>query len=164
MSVNMRYRNLPRLLLQAREAWMYQARLRLRALGLSDQQWRVLRVLVEHGPSDTGFVVREAFIPGPSLTGVLVRMERDDLITRERDPNDHRRTLIQATPQGQRAARLVLPDAEAHYQAVQERMGPERLNALYELLDEFIAAHDNVNTNDVLNQSPDDLTEGAEGT
>ena len=28
---------------------MYQARLRLRALGLSDQQWRVLRVLVEHG-------------------------------------------------------------------------------------------------------------------
>ena len=39
------HRNLPRLLLQAREAVMAHTRPSLREHGLSDQQWRVLRVL-----------------------------------------------------------------------------------------------------------------------
>ena len=45
-----RHRNLPRLLLQARESVMAHTRPGLRDQGLSDQQWRVLRVLGEdHG-------------------------------------------------------------------------------------------------------------------
>src|SRR5450830_1001244 len=88
------HRNLPRLLLQAREAVMGHTRPNLRQHGLSDQQWRVLRVL------ETGRVAREAFILGPSLTGVLARMERDGLIQRQRDPQDARRTVVQATDKG----------------------------------------------------------------
>ena len=38
-----KHRNLPRLLLQAREAVMTNTRPSLRVHGLSDQQWRVLR-------------------------------------------------------------------------------------------------------------------------
>jgi hypothetical protein len=41
------HRNLPRLLLQARESVMGHTRPSLRAHGLSDQQWRVLRVLLQ---------------------------------------------------------------------------------------------------------------------
>jgi len=67
------HRNLPRLLLQAREAVMAHTRPSLREHGLSDQQWRVLRVLGEHGMVETGRVAREAFILGPSLTGVLAQ-------------------------------------------------------------------------------------------
>ncbi len=63
----------------------------LREHALSDQQWRVLRQLGEHGAVETGRVAREAFILGPSLTGVLARMERDEPITRSRDPEDQRR-------------------------------------------------------------------------
>jgi hypothetical protein len=33
---------------------------------LSDQQWRVLRVLGEHGAVETGWVAREAFILDPA--------------------------------------------------------------------------------------------------
>ena len=72
----------------------------LREHALSDQQWRVLRVLGEHGAVEVGRVAREAFILGPSLTGVLARMERDELITRSRDPDDQRRTMVEATAQG----------------------------------------------------------------
>src|SRR5881394_2422606 len=85
-----KHRNLPRLLLQAREAVMVHTRPSLREHGLSDQQWRVLRVLGEHGTVETGRVAREAYILGPSLTGVLTRMERDGLIRRERDASDQR--------------------------------------------------------------------------
>ena len=102
MSTTFVHRNLPRLLLQAREAVMAHTRPSLREHGLSDQQWRVLRVLGEHGTVETGRVAREAFILGPSLTGVLARMERDGLIRRERDPADQRRTVVEATPKGRK--------------------------------------------------------------
>jgi hypothetical protein len=68
MSTAFAHRNLPRLLLQARESLMVRTRPSLREHGLSDQQWRVLRVLGEHGTVETGRVAREAYILGPSLT------------------------------------------------------------------------------------------------
>lgn len=90
MTIPFVHRNLPRLLLQARESVMTHTRPGLREHGLSDQQWRVLRVLGELGVVETGRVAREAFILGPSLTGVLSRMERDGLICRARDAEDQR--------------------------------------------------------------------------
>ena len=76
MTTTFTHRNLPRLLLQARESVMAHTRPGLRDHGLSDQQWRVLRVLGEHGTVETGRVAREAFILGPSLTGMLARISR----------------------------------------------------------------------------------------
>jgi homoprotocatechuate degradation regulator HpaR len=134
-----RHRNLPRLLLQAREAVMAHTRPSLRGHGLSDQQWRVLRVLGEHGTVETGRVAREAFILGPSLTGVLARMERDGLVRRERDPQDQRRTVVEATAKGMRLVDKLSRTVEAHYAWMEQQLGPAKLAQLYKLLDELIA-------------------------
>ena len=131
--------NLPRLLLQAREAVMAHTRPSLRGHGLSDQQWRVLRVLGEHGAVDIGRVAREAYILGPSLTGVLARMERDGLVQRTRDPADQRRTMIEATPQGKKLVKRLSTTIEAHYVWLEKSMGKAKLAQLYGLLDELIA-------------------------
>ena len=80
MKTSLKHRNLPSLLLQARESIMAHTRPFLRAHGLSDQQWRVLRVLGSGQSFETGRVAKEAFLLGPSLTGVLTRMERDGLV------------------------------------------------------------------------------------
>jgi len=133
------HRNLPRLLLQAREAVMAHTRPSLRENDLSDQQWRVLRVLGEHGAVETGRVAREAFILGPSLTGVLARMERDGLIHRSRDPQDQRRTVIEATAQGKRLVKKLSSTIEAHYAMLEGSLGKAKLGQLYKLLDELIA-------------------------
>lgn len=132
------HRNLPRLLLQAREAVMAHNRPRLREHGLSDQQWRVLRVLGEHGTVETGRVAREAYILGPSLTGVLARMERDGLIRRERDAADQRRTVIEATAKGRKLVERLSHAVEAHYQWMEKTLGKQKLEQLYRLLDELI--------------------------
>lgn len=132
------HRNLPRLLLQAREAVMAHNRPRLREHGLSDQQWRVLRVLGEHGTVETGRVAREAFILGPSLTGVLARMERDGLIRRERDPSDQRRTVVEATAKGRKLVEKLSHAVEAHYAWMEQSLGKQKLQLLYALLDELI--------------------------
>jgi homoprotocatechuate degradation regulator HpaR len=132
------HRNLPRLLLQARESVMAHTRPQLREHALSDQQWRVLRVLGEHGVVETGKVAREAFILGPSLTGVLNRMERDGLIRRARDAADQRRTVIEATDKGAQLVSTLSQTIEAHYAWMEQSMGKDNLSQLYELLDKLI--------------------------
>jgi homoprotocatechuate degradation regulator HpaR len=132
------HRNLPRLLLQARESVMAHTRPSLREHNLSDQQWRVLRVLGEHGVVETGRVAREAFILGPSLTGVLARMERDGLIQRARDPEDQRRTVVEATAKGLKLVERLSRTIEAHYDWMEKSLGKQKLAQLYALLDEVI--------------------------
>jgi len=131
-------RNLPRLLLQARESVMAHTRPRLREHALSDQQWRVLRVLGEHGVVETGKVAREAFILGPSLTGVLNRMERDGLIRRARDGADQRRTVVAATDRGMQLVAMLSQTIKAHDAWMEKSLGKQQLAQLYELLDKVI--------------------------
>jgi homoprotocatechuate degradation regulator HpaR len=146
------HRNLPRLLLQAREAVMQHTRPSLREHGLSDQQWRVLRVLGEHARDpagiETGRIAREAFLLGPSLTGVLTRMERDGLIARERCSQDARRTVVRATPAGLKLVRKLSATIEAHYDWLEQRLSKARLAQLYALLDEVIALEGGVDVID----------------
>lgn len=155
------HRNLPRLLLEAREAVMAHTRPSLREHGLSDQQWRVLRVLGEHAQEaagvETGRVAREAYLLGPSLTGVLARMERDGLITRERCPQDARRTVVRATALGLDKVQALSLTIEAHYRWMAQQLGKDKLSQLYALLDEVIA----LETPDM--ETPEELAEEEEG-
>ena len=136
------HRNLPRLLLQAREAVMAHTRPSLREHGLSDQQWRVLRVLGEHAHCtegvETGRVAKEAFLLGPSLTGVLTRMERAGLIARSRCAQDARRTVVRATPLGLSKVAQLSQAIEAHYEWMESELGKHKLAQLYQLLDTVI--------------------------
>ena len=136
------HRNLPRLLLQAREAVMTHTRPSLREHGLSDQQWRVLRVLGENAHFEegveTGRVAREAFLLGPSLTGVLTRMERDGLIERRRCPQDARSTVVRATDLGLTKVAKLSDAIEAHYAWMESELGKQKLAQLYQLLDAVI--------------------------
>lgn len=154
------HRNLPRLLLQAREAVMAHTRPSLREHALSDQQWRVLRVLGEHAHEsagiETGRVAREAYLLGPSLTGVLSRMERDGLIARERCAQDARRTVVRATAQGLAKVQDLSETIEAHYQWMEQQLGKDKLTQLYALLDEVIA----LETPDI--ETPEELAEEEE--
>ncbi len=139
MTTPFAHRNLPRLLLEAREAVMVHTRPSLRERGLSDQQWRVLRVLGEHGAVETGRIAREAFILGPSLSGMLARMERDGLIRRARDDGDQRFTVVEATTKGRKLVERLSTTIEAHYDWMEQSIGKQKLAQLYTLLDDLIA-------------------------
>ncbi len=143
MASRFTHRNLPGLLLQARESLMAQRRPHLREQGLSDQQWRVLRVLDAHNGDglETGRIAREAQLLGPSLSGVLARMERDGLVVRQRDPADARRSVVLPTPQGRALVQALSAPIEAHYGHLETHLGQDKLAQLYDLLDELIALH-----------------------
>ena len=140
-----KHRNLPLLLLKAREAVMQHRRPTLRAHGLSDQQWRVLRVLAEPAHADgldTGSLARESHLLGPSLTGMLARMEAAGVVQRERHAEDARRSVVRATPAGLALAASLQSAIEAQYETLEAHLGRAHLTQLYALLDELIALHD----------------------
>lgn len=67
-------------LLQARESAMLFFRPSLNRHGLTEQQWRIIRVLRRYGELESHQLAELVCILKPSMTGVLQRMERDGLV------------------------------------------------------------------------------------
>lgn len=102
-------RSLPIALIRAREAVMAPIREMLAGTGLTEQQWRVLRVLDEFGPMDASRLSREAGLMASSLTRIVQSMVTDGLVTRESSTTDRRRQIIGIASRG----RKVLADNRA---------------------------------------------------
>ena len=78
-------------LIQAREALMTQFRPILNNAGITDQQWRIIRLLAENGTLDFQDLANQACILRPSLTGILTRLEKVGYVVRLKPSNDQRR-------------------------------------------------------------------------
>ncbi len=95
-------RSLPISLIRAREGVMAPIREMLAETGITEQQWRVLRVLAEHGSLDTSTLADRASLLFPSLTRIATTLRNKGLITQTRDEVDRRRQLIEITEAGQK--------------------------------------------------------------
>ena len=73
-------------LLQAREATMAFFRPLLNEHDLTEQQWRVIRILRQQGELESHQLAHLACILKPSMTGVLGRLERDGIVRRRNPP------------------------------------------------------------------------------
>ena len=87
-------------LLQARETAMGFFRPILKSHNLTEQQWRIIRVLANSRSIEFHELAAETCILRPSLTGILSRMERDKLIFRLKPVNDQRKLYVSLTQQG----------------------------------------------------------------
>lgn len=141
MPSTFRHRNLPLLLLQAREAVIAHFRPILTASGLTEQQWRILRLLDERGPLESWQIARECQMLKPSLTGVLARLEQGGFVGRERPEGDQRRLVVTISAAGQALVRRLAPLIEARYAAIEAAVGPEAIADLYAALDRLLAAN-----------------------
>ncbi len=129
--------SLPMALLRAREAAMARFRPMLRSHGLTEQQWRVIRVLADHDDIDASELARRSFLLAPSLTRILQHLEAERLVRRRGDSRDQRRSVFALTANGRRRFNAVAPDSEALYLQIEQEFGGERLERLYRLLAEF---------------------------
>lgn len=132
-----RHRNLPLLLLQAREGVMAQFRPILNAHGVTEQQWRILRALLEHGPMEPRQIGSICRISSPSLAGVLARMDDLGLVQRERLAQDQRRVMVTLTARSHRLAAEMAPEIEAAYAAIEAHVGTAFIDDFYQALDEL---------------------------
>lgn len=124
-------------LLQAREATMSFFRPLLNQHGLTEQQWRVIRILRQNGEMESFQLAEQACILKPSMTGVLLRLERDGLVTRRKPPHDQRRMHVNLTEQGHQCFLSMSGGMEAQYRQIQTQFGREKLEQLLGLLNEL---------------------------
>jgi homoprotocatechuate degradation regulator HpaR len=132
------HRNLPLLLLQARESVLTQFRPILKAHGLTEQQWRVVRALVERGPLEPRQIVEHCRLSSPSLAGVLARMETQGLITRTAHTADRRRQTVAASARSAALAGRIAPQIERTYATLEAQLGPVFVRQLYAALDHLL--------------------------
>jgi homoprotocatechuate degradation regulator HpaR len=122
------------MLLRAREAVMRRFRPMLKAHGLSEQQWRVLRVLNERGPTEPTVLAEESVILMPSLTRILTHLEAEGLVSRSRHEEDGRRLIAGLTEQGHALIARIAPESAAIYAAIEAELDPDNVHALMDRL------------------------------
>ena len=135
----LRHRNLPLLLLQARERVIARFRPALNEAGLTEQQWRIVRALLESGPLEPRQIVRLCAISSPSLAGVLARMDEQGLVQRERMESDLRRVRVSLTAKSRGLAARMAPGIEAAYAQIEQELGARAFERLLAQLDALMA-------------------------
>lgn len=138
MSITLRHRNLPQLMLQAREALMAQFRPILNENGVTEQQWRIIRALLTHGSLEPRQLCELCQISSPSIVGVLLRMEEAGLVERERMADDQRRILVSVTTRSRQLGRRMIPAIEERYASIEKQVGVETLQQAYDVLDALL--------------------------
>ncbi len=119
--------SLPMELLRAREAAMARFRPVLREHGLTEQQWRVIRVLADNEGIDASEVAARSFLLAPSLTRILQFLGKEGLVQRAADSNDQRRSVLRLTNKGRQVFDSVGPDSERRYEEIEAEFGRQRL-------------------------------------
>ncbi|MCF6690443.1 homoprotocatechuate degradation operon regulator HpaR [Raoultella terrigena] len=126
-------------LLQAREAAMGHFRPIVKRHNLTEQQWRIVRILAENPSMDFHDLAFRACILRPSLTGILTRMERDGLVLRLKPVSDQRKLYVSLTAEGTKLYQSAQAQVEEAYRLIEEEFTSEKMRQLTALLEEFIA-------------------------
>ncbi|WP_037314508.1 homoprotocatechuate degradation operon regulator HpaR [Ruegeria halocynthiae] len=130
-------RSLPIALLRARERVMGPLRKMLANAGVTEQQWRVLRVLKEEGPQEPTHIAERACLLLPSLTRILQKLEGKGLIARRVHPGDKRRQIIDITAKGEQIIQDNMQVTLRLAEDIRTQLGPERHEALLDLLNDL---------------------------
>jgi homoprotocatechuate degradation regulator HpaR len=130
-------RSLPIALLRARETVMAPIRVMLSESGISEQKWRVIRVLAEAGPLEQTALAERACLLLPSLTRMLRAMESEGLLTRAPDARDGRKSIVSITEKGRSVITDHAPFSQEIFKDLETRFGAERLEQLLDLLEDL---------------------------
>jgi len=102
--------------------------------GITEQQWRVLRVLEEYGPQDTSTIANRACLLLPSLTRIAQKMQARGLISLQRDDDDRRRRTIHITAAGQRIVNDNRERAAEIVMGFKAKLGNKKYEQLLDIL------------------------------
>lgn len=139
MSAPFKNRNLPLLLSQVRENVISHFRPLLNHFGLTEQQWRVLRVLFEQTSAEPRELCEICQILSPSMAGILRRLEEMGLIKRQPIKEDKRRVRILLSSTSKSLMDEIIPLIQQQYQLLEDAWGQDLVNQLFDTIDDCLA-------------------------
>jgi homoprotocatechuate degradation regulator HpaR len=135
MAIEQFSRSLPMMLYRAIDVLMPRFRRIFKEFGLTEQQWRVLRVLWEQDQSSLKELAELTLIPAPSLVGVVDRLQASGLV--ERRPSDVDRRMVQIVVTDKAAAleAQIMPRVASCYAGLKQSADAETWNLVLQGLD-----------------------------
>jgi homoprotocatechuate degradation regulator HpaR len=121
-------------LLQAGKSATTLFRPMLHSFDLTDQQWRIIRVLASQQDIETFELSQRSMIPPPSLTRILKNLEEIGLVKRDTDQDDQRKILTNLTRIGRKKYEQVAPESEKIYHSIEKKIGKRELHELLKRL------------------------------
>ena len=134
------FRSLPVKLHRTREAFTAHFRPTFQAYNLTDQQWRVLRILGAADELDVAELAKRSLLLGPSLSRILKDLLERRLVTRRLCSEDARRAFHALAPAGRALIDEVAPQLGPVFTLLKDRVGAEKVEQLNALLDEVLDA------------------------
>jgi homoprotocatechuate degradation regulator HpaR len=132
-------RSLPIALLRARETVMEPVRDMLSRSQISEQKWRVLRVVAESGPMEQTAIAKAACLLLPSLTRIMHAMETDGLLLRAPGTKDRRKSIVTITDKGLALIREHAAESNAIFARLEAEFGKDQMENLLDLLEKLQA-------------------------
>ena len=126
--------SLPISLLRVREVIMESVRPMLASHDITEQQWRVLRVISEAGTADATTVADKACLLAPSLTRILRTLTAKGHVEVFKDAKDGRRSMMKLTQSGQLFMNKVAPESKEIFNDLRSIVGEDRWEALTTVL------------------------------
>jgi homoprotocatechuate degradation regulator HpaR len=117
-------------LLAARETVMAPIRPMLAEAGVTEQQWRVLRVLDDSGPIDLKSLAEAALLFGPSVTRILKDLVERELVIREANPRDGRGAMVSLSATGRALIQETAIHTILQLNIYKKKFGDRRLKQL----------------------------------
>jgi hypothetical protein len=125
------------LLVQARDAVVSYYRPVLNQAGITEQQWRIIRLLSQHGTLDFQELSQQTSILRPSLTGILTRLEKLELVMRLKPASDQRRVFLKLTENGLQLFERISLLMDEQTQQLENDFSSKKLQQLENLLKEL---------------------------
>ena len=140
MAIEQFSHSLPMVLYRTLDAVMPRFRKIFNEFGLTEQQWRVLRVLWDQEAVTLNRLAAQTLIPAPSLVGIVDRLERDELDTRQRSEADLRKVNVVLTSQGAALEDDIMPRVASEYAELKRSVDPDTWDRVLEGLSAIAAA------------------------
>ena len=148
-------RSLPLTLLRTREAVFKQFAPELRAMGLTAQQWRVLRVLNELDDLSMSELAQQSFVMLPSLSRIVKNLVKQGYIDKKQSDTDQRSYSISLNPKGKEQVKNHRQKLEMVYEEIEATFGYGKLQLLFELLNELTDKCQQLNSSKTTEQQLD---------
>ncbi len=120
-------RSLTIALLRARESVMARFRPLLHRNGLTEQQWRVIRVLAERGSCDASELAAASCILPASLSRILRALQDAGILLFTPSEADSRRLVVTLTATGRRHFQEMGIESEGIYRQIEQDVGSAEL-------------------------------------
>jgi len=132
--------SLPMILNRALDAIMPPYRDLFARYDLTEQQWRVLRVVWSSDKYKSVDLASHTLLAAASLVGILDRLEKKGLVSRVRSTTDRRAIYIVATAKSRELEKEVGPQVSAIHERIRATVSNEEWEILEAILAKFSAA------------------------